>query len=380
MERSRPHIQYKPDPDVPRQASGAQGAVIELGSTAIRCVVNNLPNQELPPIDVIKSRFRLAPAMGNEEPLRTHTQEDILYVLSQIRRDLKQYNITPEDLRVVCTSAFRDAETPSGVSKEGQNLIDRIARETGFKAEAISGQEEALFAAGGVAQYFPDGTGGVVDLGGRSTEVAFVKDGEPQRKHALSMPFGHTTIQALMDETAAQAKNEKIAQLTEEAKTIGDGIEVEAEKYAQNQAVAAARHEIYHHLKTVPLELKEKIKDSGNWFPIGGSFRKAGLAFMKAHEFKGCVVLSTKFRDSSMGLPEKNAEELIELGVPERKHETLPAAMLILDMLTKKLGARHVTISRAAVSDGIMRDISAKRQERLRRGMETSGFSGFQVA
>ena len=358
-----------------RKERSDHAVVIEIGSTAIRCVINGM-ELELPPLRSIKSRFKLAPAMGDKEPLRSETRNQVFLVLNEIRRTLEQYNYAPEDIQVICTSAFRDEENLNEISVEGGKLLDEIKEKTGFNAEVIEGRQEALYAAYGVLQYFPNANGTVADLGGRSTELALIKDGEADEKLAVSLPFGHTIIQDMLDQAEKKLRKTKAKELENAANEIKSDskreaalgrVEERANRYAKKQAIKNVRAYIDGHLDNLP----KAFEKSDNWFPIGGSWRKIGRAFANAGKFEvkpdeaKCVTLTDKFAKSTNKLLKKSPEELRDLGIPDRKQETLPAAILIMQAITDKLGPKHTTISRAAIADGVLHETVTEREKRL---------------
>lgn len=82
----------------------------------------------------------------------------------------------------VATEALRIAEN-------GPDLMQRIENETGWKIEIISGNREAELTYLGLADEVPAGVdSAIVDIGGGSTEVVVVRDGQVELQ--ISLPVG----------------------------------------------------------------------------------------------------------------------------------------------------------------------------------------------
>jgi exopolyphosphatase/guanosine-5'-triphosphate,3'-diphosphate pyrophosphatase len=72
----------------------------------------------------------------------------------------------------VATEALR-------VASNGKDLVNRVAQETAWALDVISGDQEARLTFEGLRQELPErGTGLIVDIGGGSTELVLAKDRE----------------------------------------------------------------------------------------------------------------------------------------------------------------------------------------------------------
>lgn len=84
----------------------------------------------------------------------------------------------------VATEALR-------VATNGQELLDRIAAETSWKIRLVSGDEEARLTFVGLSnQVPPQGTAMIVDIGGGSTEVIRIADGEVASRKSIPLGSG----------------------------------------------------------------------------------------------------------------------------------------------------------------------------------------------
>lgn len=84
----------------------------------------------------------------------------------------------------VATEALR-------IANNGQELIDRIHNETSWRIEIISGAEEARLTYLGLKDVVPDGeTCAIADIGGGSTEVVVIENGEAVYQQSLPIGSG----------------------------------------------------------------------------------------------------------------------------------------------------------------------------------------------
>lgn len=364
-------------------------AVIELGSTAIRFVVNDLDNLDMPPIYSNKARFETAPAMGNSKA-SDQTRRAIVEVLNGFKATLKhQYGVADENTRIVATSAFRDPKTGE-ISKEGQELVEHIKMQTGLSVKVINGSKEAYYASEGVGHYRPDADGLVIDVGGRSTELAIRDNG--QTVWGESLPFGHLTIQALMGSAEKKIKKAETSRLKGNAKKIkNDDKREKAIKGIPKRAAATAkkqaRQDALEHVialvessleksQTENPELSRLLENIDNLNPTGGGLRKLARAFGLSAKPKfeitpgedRCVVLADEFQNRVLSLEKKPTSRWKNLGIPERKHKTLPAVIVILEAVNSTFEFKTATLTRGAVSDGAFEEM--KQALEARRSQE----------
>lgn len=84
----------------------------------------------------------------------------------------------------VATEAIR-------IAANGPNLMERIAAETSWQVEIISGDREAELTYRGLQDQVPDGIDcAIVDIGGGSTEVVILRDGVVTNQQSLAIGSG----------------------------------------------------------------------------------------------------------------------------------------------------------------------------------------------
>jgi len=123
----------------------------------------------------------------------THTgqidQDAVTRIIAAIHEAQKEIDFTSESVRAVTTEAVRQAENK-------EEVVKRIARETGVHFEIISGEEEAALTLLAVqfrlAQlHYAAKNFVLVDIGGASTELIFHYE---ERTVSQSFPIGIVTI------------------------------------------------------------------------------------------------------------------------------------------------------------------------------------------
>ncbi len=146
-------------------------AIIDIGSNSVRIMYKDgaLPLKEL-------ITTRLGQGLTEENGLtvdaieRTANAVLILYKRA-LERDI-------DKVYIFATEALRSA-------KNGKVLTDKIKRTTNLIVDVISGEKEAEI--GLLGALGKNATGGIIDVGGASTEVVFAKDGEILYKHSLGV-------------------------------------------------------------------------------------------------------------------------------------------------------------------------------------------------
>ena len=146
-------------------------AAIDAGSNALRMLVSRLDNDgQLVTLDNIRLPVRLGQEAFTSRLFSEQTIQMAVEAFIRFRQVADLFEV--RQVRAVATSAMREA-------LNSELLIDRIQRETGFRVEIISGEEEARLIHLAVRQAI-DLHGKIallIDIGGGSIEVV-LSDGE----------------------------------------------------------------------------------------------------------------------------------------------------------------------------------------------------------
>ena len=153
--------------------------VIDLGTNTFNLLIAEVIDGK---IEVIHSeKHGVALGMGGLKE-GVITKDAILRALKTMSHFSKMCDVHyVEDIRAFGTSAIRDAIN-------GKDLIQLIHNETGITVKMISGEEEAkLIFEGVICSYVFTEPAMIVDVGGGSTELIFVSQGEIQELVSLNI-------------------------------------------------------------------------------------------------------------------------------------------------------------------------------------------------
>ncbi len=136
--------------------------VIDIGSNSVRLMINvdGLTKRK----DVLTTR--LAEKMGTEKVLQDNAIERTASAVSFFVNKAKSEQV--DEILIFATAAVRQA-----VNK--QVFIDKVKELTGLNVDVIAGQEEAKLGAFGALN---GNDGGIIDVGGASSEVLIIKNGQ----------------------------------------------------------------------------------------------------------------------------------------------------------------------------------------------------------
>lgn len=165
-------------------------AALDLGTNNCRLLVARPQNESFRVIDAFSRIVRLGEGVGSSGALSCAAMDRTLEALKICAGKMRRREVTLS--RVVATEACRRA-------RNGAEFIDRVGRETGLELEVISNREEAELALAGCQPLFnpriPNAI--VFDIGGGSTELAWMRRGGDGRRLSLdvmSMPVGVVTL------------------------------------------------------------------------------------------------------------------------------------------------------------------------------------------
>lgn len=161
-------------------------AAIDIGSNAIRLLINNVEEYEAKKA-VKKNAYIRVPVRMGEDVFKTGSigEEKIRRLMETMRAFIHLMHVfNVRYYRACATSAMREAGN-------GSEVAALIQRQAGLRIDIISGAQEAdlVFSAGALNELMnPDSTYLHVDVGGGSTEVVVYRD---HRKEASnSFPIG----------------------------------------------------------------------------------------------------------------------------------------------------------------------------------------------
>lgn len=176
-------------------------AAIDIGSNGARLLIkrfdDNAPEFErIRKLMFIRVPLRLGKDVFTLGKVSKERARMTLRMMKGFKQFLLLYNV--EQFRACATSAMRDAEN-------GRKLMKRIEKETGIKLEIIPGAEEALLLCNNLVENTDSGVGNYayVDVGGGSTEISLLHDGQLAQSHS----FNVGTLRMLSGSVRTEDKN-----------------------------------------------------------------------------------------------------------------------------------------------------------------------------
>ena len=168
-------------------------AAIDIGSNAIRLLINNIEENRTAPdfkkLAYLRVPIRLGDDVFTSGRISRGKEGQLIHAMQGFSHIMKAYGVM--DYRACATSAMRDAEN-------GKSIVEDIRRESGIKIEIISGREEAeiIYEAGQLAGLMDKRKNYLsVDVGGGSTEIVLYSN--QQKVTYCSFELG--TVRMLVD-------------------------------------------------------------------------------------------------------------------------------------------------------------------------------------
>lgn len=242
-------------------------ASIDIGSNGARLLIKNFRNLGGGECFISRVMYMRVPlrlgadvfTLGKISRERSHMMKHMLKAFRQIMK----LNAV-DDYRACATSAMRDAEN-------GLKLIKQLRKDTGVSLELIDGKEEALLLCNNMVENTAcaKGSYAYIDVGGGSTEVSLLRDGEL----VSSRSYDIGTLRMLSGKVSRDAIETMKADLSRSAEDmqgiqiIGSGGNINklyklTHKDKERRVVTLADiNAIYDKLK--PLSLDERIERFG---------------------------------------------------------------------------------------------------------------------
>lgn len=161
-------------------------AAVDIGSNAARLLIKRLEEDKLKKLLLLRVPLRLGFDVFAKGKVSAKKSEQLIRLLKAYRHLMRIYDV--DIFRACATSAMRDAEN-------GPALIKEIEEKTGIRIEIISGEEEARIVLKNNKEWHNGRNGNYlyVDVGGGSTEINFLANGELKK----SMSFNIGTVRSI---------------------------------------------------------------------------------------------------------------------------------------------------------------------------------------
>ena len=161
--------------EIETMQNGVNYAAIDIGSNAVRLLIKHLEETKegvkFSKVLLLRVPLRLGFDVFSKNKISDKRAKNMLRLMKAYSHLMKIYDV--KDYRACATSAMRD-------SKNGPEIIKRIAKETGIEIEIIDGQEEAKIVYNNHVESMEDRKGNYmyVDVGGGSTEINLLSKGQ----------------------------------------------------------------------------------------------------------------------------------------------------------------------------------------------------------
>ena len=241
-------------------------AAIDVGSNAVRLLIKGVDKEAMTPDEkfskelLLRVPMRLGFDVFTLGALSDAKAVKLKRLMKAFKQLMKIYDVV--DYRACATSAMRDA-------KNGSVVLKNIEKDTGIHIDVIDGKEEAAIIYNNHMECITDRTGNYmyVDVGGGSTEINFLTNGEL----IYSNSYNIGTVRMLsnaVDEEAWITLREDLTKLYEfypNINLIGSGGNInklfrlaeKKDKKLQRMTISSLE-DLYEALKILPLE--ERVK------------------------------------------------------------------------------------------------------------------------
>ncbi|SFI85975.1 Ppx/GppA phosphatase family protein [Planctomicrobium piriforme] len=305
-------------------------AVIDVGTSSIRMAIAEIqPEGTIRRLETLSQAVHLGKDAFTASEISRTTIEDCVSVLRSYRRKLEEYGITrPEDIRVVATSAVREALNRI-------TFIDRVYVATGLFVETLDEAEVHRITYRGVqpllraqpALFKADSM--IVEVGGGSTELLTVEQGNVSYTHAFRL--GSLRLQQTLS----------------------------AYRVPRTKARQVIEGEIHSQLE--PFTELLKTHTGANMVAMGSDVRFAAEEVLKQSVSDDRLVELTvedlaEFTDYVFSRTEEQLVNEFHLTFPEA--ETVGPALLVNLRLANILGANRLFVCNMNLRDGLLRDMS----------------------
>ncbi|MEX2603025.1 MAG: Ppx/GppA phosphatase family protein [Gracilimonas sp.] len=158
-------------------------AAIDIGTNTVLLLVAEIRDGRIIPVHEEHRVPRLGKGVDADKNINEEATERVILALNEYNKILQNDFPEAEQVIVTATSAVRDAKNRAG-------FIKKVKEETGFEIRLLSGQEEAEWTAAGalsVLTSHPENNTLILDIGGGSTEVAYLIDKKVADSHSFDM-------------------------------------------------------------------------------------------------------------------------------------------------------------------------------------------------
>ncbi|OPL08771.1 MAG: hypothetical protein AVO33_09350 [delta proteobacterium ML8_F1] len=159
-------------------------AIIDLGSNSVRMnlmAINERGGYGIH--DSAKEMVRLSEGLEKDNMLKPRPMERTIKAMAYFKKLIEINEV--EEIHVLCTAAVRQADNR-------EVFIERVKAQVGLDLRVLSGEEEAYYDYLGVINAMDLEDALIIDIGGASTEIIWVKDRRLEK--SVSLPYGSVNL------------------------------------------------------------------------------------------------------------------------------------------------------------------------------------------
>lgn len=289
----------------PETSALTRVAVVDVGSNSVRLVAYRLDGRAIWTVYNEKVLAGLGRDLGRTGRLSETGVVEARAALRRFRALLGNDGV----VFTAATAAVRDA-------RDGPSFADAIRRETGFALRVLSGEEEARYAALGVAAGDPEASGVVGDLGGSSLELTPIDKGVPGKGKTFAV--GPFALGDLGDDRSA----------------------IRAEVEQRMAGADAFASESFH--------------------AVGGAWRNLALIHMRLTSYPLEIIHQYRISaadalETARFIARQSRASLERMGGASKKRaDTLPYAAAVMEAVIERLGVRDVEFSAYGLREGLL--------------------------
>lgn len=316
--------------DTPAEAPTRTVGVIDIGATSMRMSIAEIRGDgSVHPLDALVQPVSLGKDAFSTRRFRRSSIEECARVLQSYKRVLREYGIAADQLRVVATSAVREATNRL-------SFLDRMYIATGIQVEAIDEAEVHRITYMGIQPHLDrdpelaSAKGVVVEVGGGSTEMLVVRGGNVLFSDTYRL--GSLRLAQTLRSLGAPASKRRALMESQIRRTV-----------------ARIREEV-------------RVDTRIELIAIGGDIRFA------ARQLLGEWDPDTLARLDVSGLQalvpqvlRRSVDELVQrFGISFAEAETLGPALLTYLMLARGFELDQILVSGTNLRDGLLHDMAAR--------------------
>jgi len=311
-------------------------AAIDLGSNSCRLLIADGKRNKLFSASVAT---KLAEGLYSSGKLSDASIKRAIDTFCMFAEELKNFDVSPQNIRAVATAACRMASNSSELQKS-------IKQKTGINLEIIDEKEEAeLNLLGAISNIHENSKYAVVfDIGGGSTEITLATNTQkPKILHTISIPLGARNASEGYDLSQYNTKKAEklVSQINKYTKSFIDGANFA--KYADDVCFVAT--------SSTPLRIASMIDNKGryNREDYDGKnidIKEADKAIAKTYEMSVAQMSQSPY-------------------IGENRSTIFVSACTIFQTITHNLGAKSVTASLMSAKEGIIQELMEKEYEKI---------------